>query len=163
MVTETTQKSSPHFEEFDDLCCIEDHEEMRGLQSATSAFEAGHDAEDCPEILSCAHSPLSLAKDTAAAGTTDNTPAAVKQQPDLPQQQMRLNTMKNIFKDITFGIFHESNHGSAPQLKKNVHQKYKSINDIDSSDEDIPSERTRKQKKSIAKISGGSSSTFNGK
>ena len=71
--------------------------------------------------------------------------------------------MKNLSKDITFGIFHESNHGSAPQPKKNVHQKYKLINDIDSSDEDILLARIRKQKKSIAKISGGSSSTFNGK
>lgn len=69
----------------------------------------------------------------------------------------------NMMKHITFGPCHESNHGSAPQPKQTVHQKYKSIKDIDSSDEDILTTRTRKQKKSIAKISGGNSSSFNRK
>lgn len=54
---------------------------------------------------------------------------------------------------------HESNHKSAPQAKQTVHQKNKSIKDIDSSEEDIPSTSTRKHKKSIAKISGGNSSS----
>jgi hypothetical protein len=96
-----------------------------------------------------------LGKDTAAATTTDNTPASVKFQPALPLQQKGTSMMKL----ITFGPCHESNHGSAPQPTKTVHQKDKSINDIDSSDEDILTTRNRKHKKSIAKISGGNSSS----
>lgn len=86
----------------------------------TSEFEeVGHDYENCPEISSYSHSPLSLGKDTAAAATTDNTPATVKMQPALPLQQKGHNIMKL----ITFGPCHESNHKSAPQAKQTVHQK----------------------------------------
>jgi hypothetical protein len=120
-----------------------------------SEFRVGHDDEYCPEISSYSHSPLSLGKDTAAAATTDNTPASVKYQPALALQQKSPNRMKHII----FVPCHESNHGSAPQAKQTVHQKNKSTKDIDSSEEDIPSTSTRKHKKSIAKISGGNSSS----
>jgi hypothetical protein len=68
-----------------------------------------------------------------------------------------------MMKHITFGPCHESNHGSAPKPTKTVHQKDKSINDIESSDDNVPSTRNRKHKKSIAKISGGNSSSFDRK
>lgn len=52
---------------------------MRSIQGMSSEFEeVGHDDENYPEISSFSHSPLSLGKDTAAAATTDNTPASVK-------------------------------------------------------------------------------------
>ena len=54
----------------------------------TSAFDIGHvEDEYCHEILSFDQSSLSLAKDTASATTTDNTPATNKMQPVLPHQQ----------------------------------------------------------------------------
>ena len=77
----------------------------------TSEFQVEHDIEYCPEILSHSHSPLSFSKDTAAAATTDNTPATVKLQPALPLQQKGPNKMKH----MTFVPCHEFNHGSAPQ------------------------------------------------
>jgi hypothetical protein len=68
-----------------------------------------------------------------------------------------------MLKHITFGPCHESNHGSAPQATQTVHQKNNSIKEIDSSDEDILTTRTRKHKKSLANISGGNSSSFHRK
>jgi hypothetical protein len=100
-----------------------------------------------------------LGKDTAAATTTDNTPSSDKLQPALQLQQKGTNMVNNII----FVPCHESNHGSVPKPTKTVHQKDKSISDIESSDKDVPTARTRKHKKSIAKISGGNSSSFSPK
>jgi len=66
-----------------------------------SVSEIGHVRdEDSHEILSDAQSPLSLAKDTAAASTTDNTPASVKMQPALPCQQEDPKMIQNSSKQI---------------------------------------------------------------
>jgi hypothetical protein len=60
----------------------------------TSAFDIGLvEDEHCHEILSFGQSPL-LAKDTAAASTTENTPASSKMQPVVPHQQVDPNKMQ---------------------------------------------------------------------
>jgi len=71
------------------------------------------DDEDCSEIVSNDQSSLSSAKDTAAAATTDNTPATLKLQPVLPNQQEDTNMIQKSSKHIIFDSSLKSNNGSA--------------------------------------------------
>ena len=66
-------------------------------------------------------------------------------------------------KCIIFDTPNKPNHGSAQQPRQNVHQKDRLSNDKDSSDEEIPSKRTPKHKKSIGNISGRNASRLNRK
>lgn len=151
----------PDSEVFDRLCPIQDHQEKRGVQKLTTAFEIEQlEDEHCHENVSNCQSPLSLAKDTAAALTTDNTPATLKIYPALPHQHEGLNMMQMSSKCIIIDTPNKPNHGSAQQPRQNVHQKDRLIHGLDSSDED---RRARKHKKSIGKISAGNTSRVNPK